>query len=128
MAAVLEASKSSSGAGFANLLFLVVIVVGFYLLFMRPARARQRKAAQTRNNVEPGVEVVTTGGVIGHVVETDDETVTLEIAPGVPVKFLKQSIARVVLPPEAPVEPAEADVPDDASPGTSPDTPSTPQS
>lgn len=120
MAAVLAASKSS-GAGFANLLFLVVIVVGFYLLFMRPARARQRKAAQTRSSVEPGVEVVTTAGLIAHVVDSDDETVTLEIAPGVNAKFLRQSIARVVLPPEPPLE---SDVPDDASP----DTPSTPQS
>ena len=119
MAAVLAASGAGSGAGIANILFLVAIVVGFYFLFMRPARNRQRKAMETRNNVHPGVEVVTTAGIIATVVETDDETVTLEIAPGVHTKFLKQSIARVVLPPEPPLD---SDVPD----GTTPDAPTTP--
>jgi preprotein translocase subunit YajC len=97
VAVVLAASGGSSPIG---LLFPVVLVVGFYLLFMRPARMRQRKAAETRGNVEPGVEVVTTAGLIATVVSSDDETVTLEIAPGVQSKFLKQAIARVVTPPE----------------------------
>jgi len=34
------------------------------------------------------------------VVSSDDETVTLEISPGVQSKFLKQAIVRVVTPPE----------------------------
>lgn len=91
-------SKKSSGAGLFNLLFIVVLVLGAYLLFLRPARARQRKALETRSSVEPGVEVVTTAGLIATVVSNDDETVTLEIAPGVHAKFLKQAIVRVVQP------------------------------
>lgn len=92
------ASKKSSNSGLFNLLFIVVLVVGAYLLFLRPARARQRKALQTRSGVAPGVEVVTTAGLIATVVSADDETVTLEIAPGVHSRFLKQAIVRVVEP------------------------------
>jgi preprotein translocase subunit YajC len=66
---------------------------------MRRGRQRQRAAMETRNNVAPGVEVVTTAGLIGMVVDGDDETVTIEIAPGVHAKFLRQAIARVVVPP-----------------------------
>lgn len=119
VAAVLVAS-GKSGAGAANLLFLVAIILGFYLLFMRPARNRQRKALETRSNVAPGVEVVTTAGLIATVVDSDDETVTLEIAPGVRSKFLRQAIARVVLPPEPPLD---ADAPTDSTP----DAPQRPQ-
>lgn len=97
VAVVLAASNGSSPLG---LLFPILLVAGFYLLFMRPARMRQRKAAETRSHVEPGVEVVTTAGMIATVVSSDDETVTLEIAPGVQSKFVKQAIARVVTPPE----------------------------
>jgi preprotein translocase subunit YajC len=60
---------------------------------------------------------VTTAGLIANVVDVDDETVVLEIAPGVQAKFLKQSIARVVLPPEPPLD---ADVPDGVSPDSPP--------
>jgi preprotein translocase subunit YajC len=107
-AAVVLAAKNSGGSAL-SLLFPVILVLGFYLLFMRPARQRQRKAAETRTNVAPGVEVVTTAGLIATVVDSDDETVTLEIAPGVHSKFLKQAIARVVLPPQSPdeVEPSD---------------------
>jgi preprotein translocase subunit YajC len=98
VAAVLAASKNNSGAGYFNLLFIVVLVMGAYLLFIRPAKSRQRKAMETRSNVVPGVEVVTTAGLIATVVEADDETVTLEIAPGVHSRFLKQAIVRVVVP------------------------------
>ena len=92
------AAKKSSSSGLFNLLFIVVLVVGAYLLFLRPARARQRKALETRSNVVPGVEVVTTAGLIATVISNDDETVTLEIAPGVQSRFLKQAIVRVVEP------------------------------
>ena len=110
-----------------SLLFPVILVAGFYLLFMRPARMRQRKAMETRNNVVPGVEVVTTAGLIATVVDSDDETVTLEIAPGVRSKFIKQAIARVVLPPEPPLDDVDAATPDDSAPGTPPGSPSAPQ-
>ena len=99
VAVVLAASKSSGSSAFSYL-FLVVLIVGAYLLFVRPAKARQRRAMETRNNVTPGVEVVTTAGLIANVVSADDETVTLEIAPGVQSRFLKQAIVRVVTPPE----------------------------
>ena len=99
VAVVLAASKNSGSSAFSYL-FLVILIVGAYLLFVRPAKARQRRAMETRNNVVPGVEVVTTAGLIATVVSSDDETVTLEIAPGVQSKFLKQAIARVVTPPE----------------------------
>ena len=97
--AVVLAAKSSGSSAFSYL-FLVVLIVGAYMLFVRPAKARQRRALETRNNVMPGVEVVTTAGLIATVVSSDDETVTLEIAPGVQSKFLKQAIVRVVTPPE----------------------------
>lgn len=121
---VLAASNGSSGKGGASLagfLPLLLIVLVVYLLFIRPARSRQRAAQQTRTTVEPGVEVTTTAGLIATVVAVDDATVTLEIAPGVHSRFVKAAIGRVNTPPE-PDEPDERDEPvepiatDDADP------------
>jgi preprotein translocase subunit YajC len=113
-AVVLAASKNSGSSGFSYL-FLVVLIAGAYLLFIRPAKARQRRALETRSGVEPGVEVVTTAGLIATVIGSDEETVTLEIAPGVQSKFLKQAIARVVTPP-TPHEDIEPDTDGQAPP------------
>jgi len=91
-------SGGSSGGGGSSILgFLpLILIVGVgYLLLIRPARNRQRKALETRSSVEPGAEVTTTAGMIATVVAVDDATVTLEIAPGVHSRFLKGAIARV---------------------------------
>jgi len=118
---VLAASSGGKGgSGIAGLIpFLLIAVVG-YLLLVRPARARQRAAMQTRSNVEPGVEVTTTAGMIATVVDVDEDgTVTLEIAPGVHAKFVKAAIGRVNTPPEPETaETDEVDPSDDKPAGT----------
>jgi preprotein translocase subunit YajC len=115
---VLAATGGKGGSGIAGLIpFLLIAVVG-YLLLVRPARARQRAALNNRSNVEPGVEVTTTAGMIATVVAVDEDgTVTLEIAPGVHARFVKAAIGRVNTPPEP--EPA---VLDDADPADDPPT------
>jgi len=122
---VLAASSGSSGKGGGGLgpliPFLLIAVVG-YLLLVRPARARQRRALENRTAIEPGVEVTTTAGLIATVVSVDEEdnTVTLEIAPGVHSRYVKAAIGRVNTPPEP--EP-ETDVADAGESDSSGDTP-----
>jgi preprotein translocase subunit YajC len=97
--AVLAASSSGGGGGSGILGFLpliLIVLVGYFLL-IRPARRRQRAALDNRSAVTPGVEVTTTAGLIATVtsVNEEDDTVTLEIAPGVQARFIKGAIARV---------------------------------
>ncbi len=78
------------------LLFFALILVAFYFLIIRPQRARARQVEQMRARVAPGVEVMTTAGLFGTVVEVLDDSVRLEVAPGVTVRFLTAAIGRVV--------------------------------
>jgi preprotein translocase subunit YajC len=112
-------SKSKSNP-LASLIPLLLILAVGYFLFLRPARARQRKAMQTRTNVVPGVEVTTTAGLIATVTAVDDDTVTLEVAPGVHSRYLKGAIARVNTPFETPPESVPDDTPES---GTTDETP-----
>ncbi len=109
--------STSSGGGLLSFLPLLLIVAVGYLLLVRPARNRQRKAAEIRGNVEPGVEVTTTAGLIATVVEVDDDAVTLEVAPGVHSRYLKAAIARVNSPFEVPAP--EESIPDQSKPDPS---------
>ena len=92
---VLAASGTSSGSsGAAVLLPLLLMGLIFYFLLIRPQR-RQRQAHQRLvQSVDVGDEVVTIGGLYGTVRSVDDESLTLEVAPNVEVKFSRAAIAR----------------------------------
>ena len=99
-------SGKSGGSSLTGFLPLILIVVVGYLLLIRPARNRQKRAMENRAAVTPGVEVTTTAGLIATVVDVnDDDTVTLEVAPGVHSRYVKGAIARVNTPMEPEPEP-----------------------
>lgn len=106
-------SKSGgSGSGYTSLIFLVVIAVVAYFLLIRPQRNRAKQAQQMRSDVVPGVEVLTRHGQHATVTSVnEDGTVTLEIAPGVQSRFVKDAIARVLTPSE-PEPDLSAEAPD----------------
>jgi preprotein translocase subunit YajC len=67
-----------------------------YFLMIRPQQRRRREAQQLQSTLSPGDEVVTIGGLYGTIVEADDETVTLEISPGVHARYARPAIARTI--------------------------------
>lgn len=84
------------GAGLLGLLPMVAIFVIFYFLLIRP---QQKKAKQHRAMVAElgkGDEVVTNGGVLGKVTDTDETFVTVEIASGVSVRVQRFAIAQMM--------------------------------
>lgn len=89
-------------------ILMIVLLFGvMYFMMIRPQQKRRREAEQMQSTLGPGAEVVTIGGLYGHVVTVDDETVTLEVAPGVHNRYARPAIARVVTgatPQEAPAE------------------------
>jgi preprotein translocase subunit YajC len=91
------AADSSGGGSFlVTLLPLILLFAVMYFLMIRPQQRRRREAQQLQSQLSPGDEVVTIGGLYGTIVEADDETVTMEISPGVHAKYARPAIARVV--------------------------------
>jgi preprotein translocase subunit YajC len=95
---------TSSGGSLLSLLFPLVLLGGvFYFLLLRPNRTRQRQQQSLLESLKVGDEVMTAGGIFGTLKDIDDEddTVTVEIAPGTEVRMLRRAIAqRVVDEPE----------------------------
>lgn len=116
---VIAAESSGGGGSFlVTLLPLILLFAVMYFLMIRPQQRRRREAQQLQAQLAPGDEVVTIGGLYGTIVDTDDETVTLEISPGVHTRYARPAIARVVAKAETEEEegyeeeaeqPAEAD-------------------
>lgn len=123
LAAVLQAASTSptgsaspkpSGGGYGTIIFLVLIAVVAYFLLIRPQRNRAKQAEQMRTDITPGVEVLTRHGQHATVTSVnEDGTLTLEIAPGVHSRFVKEAVARVLTPSEPePENDVSGDVPD----------------
>ncbi|HEX6444583.1 MAG TPA: preprotein translocase subunit YajC [Streptosporangiales bacterium] len=92
------------------ILFIVLIFAVFYFLLIRPQRKRQRETQQMQQALQPGTEVVTTAGMYARVVAFEgDDSVLLEVAPGVTCRYLKQAIMRVV--PDATTQAAATSAP-----------------
>ena len=85
-----------------QLLLLLVLLLAFFLLVVRPQRARLREAQRVRAGLEVGQRVMTTAGLHATVRSVEDDTVLLEIAPGVEVRWAAAAVARVLDPAPAP--------------------------
>ncbi|MEO3928132.1 preprotein translocase subunit YajC [Micromonosporaceae bacterium B7E4] len=91
------AAQSGGGASsFMPLLMIVLLFVVMYFMMIRPQQKRRREAEQMQSSIGAGDEVVTIGGLYGTVTSVDDETVMLEVAPGVQTRYARPAIARVV--------------------------------
>lgn len=98
-----SADVLAQSAGGSNITFLIMIV-GFialmYFVMIRPQRKKQREQQDMQSNVAPGARVMTIGGLYGTVVDSDDETVTLEASDDNFLVFARQAIAKVITPAE----------------------------
>lgn len=101
-----------------------IVLIGAMFLMTRSAKKKQAAAANMRNEMQPGTGVRTIGGMYATVKELHDDSVLLEIAPGVHAVYAKNSIGavlddaeynRIVHGDEEELDVDGAVVPDDAS-------------
>lgn len=90
------AESSGGGSGLLPLLLLVGLFALMYFMVIRPQSQRRKQTAQMQQSVAVGSEVLTIGGLYGTVVAIDDESVTLEVAPGVTNRYARAAIGKVL--------------------------------
>ena len=73
-------------------LFFVVV----YVVLILPQGRKRRQAAALQRAVEPGSRVLLTSGLYGIVVEIETDTIIIEAAEGVHLRFAKAAVLRVV--------------------------------
>ena len=80
--------------------FLVILAVALGALWLMSNRTRkqQRTAAEFRNNLVAGDEVMTASGLLGTVVDVEDDVITLESAPGSQTRWIRAAIAKKIDP------------------------------
>jgi preprotein translocase subunit YajC len=80
----------------AGFLPFVLIALVFWFLIVRPQRRRSHDLATTQAALDLGTEVMLGSGIFGTVASLEDETLHLELAPGVVVKVARQAVVKVL--------------------------------
>lgn len=78
----------SIGLVFMGAMFLVM-----WLFFIRPQAKQAKLAKEFQASIEKGARIVTTGGIHGKVIKTDDTTAMVEIDNNVKIRIEKSTIS-----------------------------------
>ncbi len=96
---IAQAAPAATGSGSGGMLAfgvqMVLILVVFYFLLIRPQQKRAKEHAAKIASVQKNDDVITAGGLMGKVTKITDEYVEVEIATGVRVKVVKSTLTHV---------------------------------
>jgi preprotein translocase subunit YajC len=84
------------GGGLMSFLPLIIIFVIFYFLLIRPQMKRAKEHRQLVSNLAKGDEIVTSGGLLGKILDVGDTFVTVELADNVVVRVQRHAVTSVM--------------------------------
>lgn len=91
-----------------SLIILLPLLLLAYLFWTQRKRQQQMRSAQ--DSIQVGQEISTTSGLLGTLVALDDEEGTIEVSPGVQLRFVRRAIVpRSQVGAAAPAETADAE-------------------
>jgi len=90
------APTAPQNGGLLGYLPLVLIFALFYFMLIRPQMKRAKEQRKMIESLAKNDEVVTSGGLLGKIVDLDESFITVEIAEGVRVKVQKNAVTSLV--------------------------------
>ncbi|MDQ6954381.1 MAG: preprotein translocase subunit YajC [Mariprofundaceae bacterium] len=87
------AEGGSSSSGFTQLIPLILIMLIFYFLLIRPQQKRAKEHRGMVESLKKGDEVMTNGGIFGTVTDVKEDFLKVEIADGVRIKIQRDAVA-----------------------------------
>jgi preprotein translocase subunit YajC len=78
------------------LLALLLTFVLMWVLLIRPQQRRMRQHQMIVASLRPGDEIITAGGIYGTVQAIDEDSMVLQVAPGVELRVLRAAVSQRV--------------------------------
>ncbi len=75
-----------------NIFPYLMIIVIFYLIVIKPQKAKEKELQQMINNLSKNDEVVTSGGIHGTIVNVKEKSVILRIDDNVKIEIEKSCV------------------------------------
>lgn len=80
----------------ASLILPIGLVILFYFFLIRPQSKRQKEHRQMVSELQKGEEVVTSGGILGKIVELKDDFIVLEIGKDVNMTIQRNAVQTIM--------------------------------
>ena len=81
---------------YGTIILLVLMVAFFYFFMIRPQKKQEREFNQMLNELQPGDEITTKGGIIGKIVSIKEETMVIETSRDrTKIRLLKSAVSKV---------------------------------
>src|SRR6266403_887450 len=74
---------------------MALVIAVMYFLVFRPQNKKAQEQAKLLSSLKRNDEVVTTGGIIGRIVEAGDKVIILEVASNVRIRVERPQIAPI---------------------------------
>lgn len=86
-------AEGQEGGGFMSFLPLILIVLVFYLFFIRPQMKKSKDQKKFREALKKGDKIITIGGIHGKIIEVQETTFTIEVEGQNRLKIEKSAVA-----------------------------------
>lgn len=91
---LLQSQTGGGMGGYMNFIFIGMMILVFWLFFIRPQAKRAKQQKSFIDNLQKGDKVVTIAGIHGSINKiNEDGTISLEINPGSYIKIEKSAIS-----------------------------------
>ena len=80
----------------AGMMPAVLLIAGFYFLFIAPQRKKQKEHEKMLTALQSGDEIVTTGGIYGTITNVKDDRFVVRVADNTKIEVGKSFISAVV--------------------------------
>ena len=70
--------KGTGAMGYSSLIFLILMFVVMYFILIRPQKKKEKESKAMQSSLQVGDEIVTIGGIVGLVVQVNEDTVVIE--------------------------------------------------
>lgn len=100
-----QQAPASPLGGLGGMIMPLAIVAIFYVMIFLPMKKQKKQQEQMLASLEAGKVVVTSGGIMGTIVNVDADTLILRVKPdNVKLQVARSAVASVVTPETAKVE------------------------
>lgn len=86
-------TEGGEGGGLMSFLPLILIILVFYLFFIRPQMKKSKDQKKFREELKKGQKIITIGGIHGKIIEIGETSLVIEIEGQNRLKIEKSAIA-----------------------------------
>ena len=83
------------GGNMSGMISLLLVVAFMWFLLIRPQQKQAKKRAEMLTSLKVGDKIVTIGGICGVIRKLTDDKIFIEIADGIVIEMLRNSISSI---------------------------------